>query len=107
MNFRTLILLSICSITIFSCVSNRKIVYMQDLGDSQVLASSGDLVPYDVEEYRLQYNDVVDVTMKTNSAELNEILKIDDAQNQVRNLDGLNSGDAFFLNGYTVDSEGF
>lgn len=107
MNYRNLIILSIFSLTVFSCVPNRKIVYMQDLGQSEVLARSGELIPYDAEEYRLQYNDVVDVTMKTNSAELNEILKIDDAQNQIRNMDGLNSGDAFFLNGYTVDSEGF
>jgi polysaccharide biosynthesis/export protein len=107
MNKRHLVICCISCFTAFSCVPNRKIVYMQDLGSSEVLTQSGELVPYDVDEYRLQYNDVIDVSMKTNSAELNEILKIDDNQNQIRNMEGLNSGDAFFLSGYTVDSDGF
>lgn len=80
---------------------------MQNLRQEEVTSTSGNLVPYQIEEYRLQHNDVLDVTMKTTSAELNEILEVNDSDNQLRNMGGLTSGDAFFLNGYTLDDNGF
>lgn len=80
---------------------------MQPLNKDSAVVKSGDLIPYEIDEYRLQFNDVIDVTMKTNSAELNEILKVGDSDNQIRNMGGLNSGDIFFLNGYTIDNDGF
>lgn len=80
---------------------------MQNLNQKAVIAKSGELIPYEVDEYRLQFNDVIDVTMKTTSVELNEILNVNDSENQIRNMGGLNSGDAFFLSGYSVDNEGF
>ncbi len=89
-----------------ACVSNKKIVYMQKLDQDESIATSGKLIPYEVEEYRLQFYDVIDVTMKTTSAELNEILKVTDSENNLRNMGGLNTGDAFFLNGYTIDNDG-
>lgn len=89
-----------------ACVSNRKIVYMQNLDQDESIATSGELIPYEVDEYRLQFHDVIDVTMKTTSAELNEILKVTDSENNLRNMGGLNTGDAFFLNGYTIDNDG-
>jgi len=107
MNYKHLIIYGFSCFAFLGCIPNRKIVYMQNRPDDEVLSKSGELVPYDVDEYRIQYNDVVDVTMKTTSAELNEMLKIDGSQNQIRNMEGLNSGDAFFLNGYTIDNDGF
>lgn len=80
---------------------------MQASDEDGAIVRSGELIPYDVDEYRLQFNDVVDVTMKTTSAELNEILQVNNAEAPIRNMGGLNSGDIFFLNGYTVDSDGF
>jgi polysaccharide export outer membrane protein len=79
---------------------------MQNKNNPNSLAESGPRIPYQADDYQLQVNDVIDVTMKTTSAELNEILKVDDATNTIRNMGGLNSGDAFFLTGYTVDSDG-
>lgn len=98
---------SVSCLCFTSCVPNRKMVYMQTSAPGDTLAKSGELIPYSVDDYELQFNDVIDVTMKTTSAELNEILQIDDSRNQIRNMDGLNSGDAFFFNGYPVDNEGF
>jgi len=80
---------------------------MQDLGPhNEPVSTSGKTIPYVEEEYRLQSNDVVDITIKTTSAELNEILTVTDTQSQIRNLGGLNSGDAFFLTGYSLDRDG-
>lgn len=94
------------SFTLLSCVPNSKVIYMQKMNTQPVLSESGKLVPYDVDEYRLQCNDVVDVTMKTTSAELNEILHVNENNIELRNMGGLNSGDAFFLNGYSLDADG-
>lgn len=79
---------------------------MQNLDQDATLSRSGDLIPYQIDEYELQLNDVIDVTMKTTSAELNEILKVNDSESHIRNMGGLNSGDAFFLNGYSIDDDG-
>lgn len=78
---------------------------MQELSEKSKEATSGEIIPYDVNEYRLQVSDVVDVTMKTTSTELNEILKVEN-ESHLRNVGGLNSGDAFFLNGYSIDDRG-
>ncbi len=88
------------------CVSNKKLIYMQDLTTKEPVSKTGELIPYDIEEYRLQYNDVVDISIKTTSPELNEILNVQDNDVQLRNLNGLNSGDIFFLSGYTIDDKG-
>jgi len=80
---------------------------MQESSNQEIVAEAGELIPYDIEEYLLQYSDIVDVTMKTTSVELNEILKEGYSETQVRNLTGFNSGDIFFLTGYTLDDEGY
>lgn len=102
-----LIIFVITGLCFSACVPNRKIVYMQNLDQDASIAKSGELIPYEVDEYRLQYHDVIDVTMKTTSAELNEMLQVTDSDNNIRNMDGLNIGDAFFLTGYSIDSDGF
>jgi polysaccharide export outer membrane protein len=79
---------------------------MKNLKEDAV-GEAGELIPYDIEEYQLQYNDIVDITMRTTSVELNEILRDTHADNQIRNLAGFNSGDIFFLTGYTLDDEGY
>ncbi|MEX2232411.1 MAG: polysaccharide biosynthesis/export family protein [Cyclobacteriaceae bacterium] len=79
---------------------------MQNLDQNASVSRSGELIPYQIDEYRLQLNDVIDVTVKTTSAELNEILKVNDSESHIRNMGGLNSGDAFFLNGYSIDNDG-
>jgi polysaccharide biosynthesis/export protein len=105
MNFIKVII-SFLGVGLLSCVPNQKIIYMQNLEAKSAISKSGELIPYDVEEYRLQCNDVVDISVKTTSAELNAILKVDESDTQIRNMSGLNSGDAFFLNGYVLDADG-
>lgn len=91
----------------FSCVPNKKVIYMQNLPSDTPVAVSGELVPYDFENYLLQYNDVVDITIKTTSSEFNEIFDVNATENQIRMTGGImNGGDIFFINGYTIDGEG-
>lgn len=91
-----------------SCISNRKLIYMQEFPKDAPAVIEGELVPHEVEAYLLQHNDIVDITIKTTSPELNEILSVGNADNQIRNLSGgaLEGGDIFFLNGFSLDDEG-
>jgi len=83
-------------------------IYMQDFPKDAPAVIKGEMVPHEVEEYLLQYNDIVDITLKTTSPELNQILDVSSGQNQMRNLSGgaIEGGDVFFLNGYSLDEEG-
>ena len=106
MIFRNLVILGIICVYFSSCIPTRKLTYMKDY-KTDAVGEAGELIPYDIEKYNLQYNDIVDITMRTTSVELNEILTDIHAENQIRNLTLFNSGDIFFLTGYTVDDEGY
>ncbi|HAH38451.1 MAG TPA: sugar transporter, partial [Algoriphagus sp.] len=43
-----------------SCVSNEKVIYLQNLENNQPI-NEGELISYEIPEYRLQYNDIIDV----------------------------------------------
>lgn len=89
-----------------SCISNKKMIYMQEFPKNSPVAIIGELVPYEIEEYLLQYNDIVDITLKTTSPELNEILNVGGVEDQRRDMRAMEGGDIFFLNGFTLDDEG-
>jgi len=104
--FFTLLIL----IAVSSCVSNKKIIYMQDLSEEDIpLFTESELVANNTAEYYLQYNDVVDINVSTTSEELNKIFGIA-AGNQTQGMNmaqgAQNGGDIFFINGYTVDENG-
>lgn len=46
------------------CVSNERIVYLQNLEDKKVIGD-GELIEYDIPDYRLQYNDIIDINVQT------------------------------------------
>ncbi|MEX2566832.1 MAG: polysaccharide biosynthesis/export family protein [Cyclobacteriaceae bacterium] len=82
---------------------------MQDRGNEDSLYTAGPLVPNQTEAYLLQYNDVVDINVKTTSEELNEIFGIassDQAARMNMGMGAQNGGDVFFINGYTLDENG-
>lgn len=103
---RTLLFSIAILLTFSNCVRTKKMIYMQDLKKSEAVLGSSKLVPYEVQEYRMQINDVVDVSIRTTSKELNELLTENNSRSQARNFDGINSGDIFFLSGYTIDADG-
>lgn len=95
----------------FSCISNKRVVYMQDLPQNQTAYTLGELVKSKFEEYLLQYNDVVDITIKTSDPLLNQMLDINSggASNMSGRMMGggvLTGGDIFYLTGYTLNDDG-
>lgn len=93
-----------------ACVSNKKVIYMQELGaNSDPLVSSSEKFSYKLEEYFLQVNDIVDINIKTTDDKLNMIFGsvANDIQSQTVMSGNQGAGDAFFMTGYTIDDEGF
>lgn len=94
-----------------SCISNKRVVYMQNLPKDESLVKLGEMVPSKFEEYLLQYNDVVEINIKTSDPLLNQMLDINGlAANNNRMMMGgglMSGGDIFYLSGYTLDDNGF
>ncbi|GAB2481068.1 polysaccharide biosynthesis/export family protein [Algoriphagus taiwanensis] len=105
---KKLIPLSLLFLTLFSCVSNKKLIYMQELEEGTgPLIETSKKYPYDTEEYLLQVNDIVEINIKTTDPNLNQVFSATlDPQNQAMMGGGQASGDAFFMNGYTLDDSG-
>lgn len=82
---------------------------MQKLEESSgPLISTSEKFPYLTEEYQLQVNDIVEINIKTTDQNLNLIFGAvtNDIQNQAAMGGAQGAGDAFFMNGYTIDNEG-
>jgi len=89
------------------CVSNEKIIYLQNLEGNEAIPE-GELITYEIPEYRLQYNDIIDVNVQT----VEDMLlsgfnnKAAQANNQMGSTAGQNGGDVYYMTGYTVDKAG-
>ncbi|TDQ19630.1 polysaccharide export outer membrane protein [Algoriphagus boseongensis] len=82
---------------------------MQELDKSTgPLVETSKKYPYQTEEYLLQVNDIVEINIKTTDDKLNLVFGAvsNDPQNQAAAAGNQGSGDAFFMNGYTLDDEG-
>lgn len=107
--FRSVLFVAAVAMVSYSCVSNKKLIYMQQLEESAgPLVETSEKFPYVTEEYLLQVNDIVEINIKTTDQTLNLIFGAvtNDIQNQSAVTGGQGAGDAFFMNGYTIDEEG-
>jgi len=111
MNLRsTIIGCSLLFFTLTSCISNKKLYYLQDQGNetSPGFATS-ERIPYKYQEYILQNFDIIEINIKTSVEEINNLFE------RTSNSDGgamgmmgggQAGGDVFFMNGYTIDEQG-
>ncbi|MBC6365819.1 polysaccharide biosynthesis/export family protein [Algoriphagus sp. AK58] len=95
----------LCGLVI-SCVSNEKIIYLQNLEDKEQI-SEGELISYEIPEYKLQYNDIIDVNVQT----VDDLLKngfntSTENVNAMRMQMAQGGGDIYYMTGYTVDRNG-
>ncbi|WP_075352586.1 polysaccharide biosynthesis/export family protein [Algoriphagus marinus] len=95
------------AITAFSCVSNEKIIYLQNLEGNDPI-SEGQLISYEIPEYKLQYNDIIDVNVQT----IDDLIeggfnsKNIPGGNQQMQVAGQTGGDIYYMTGYTVNDQG-
>ena len=84
---------------------------MQNLPKDDSLVKLGEMVPSKFEEYLLQFNDVIEINIKTSDPLLNSMLDINvQAAGSNRMMMGggiMSGGDIFYLSGYTLDDLGF
>jgi polysaccharide export outer membrane protein len=85
---------------------------MQGLPKSEPVFQLGELMNSKFEEYLLQYNDVVEINIKTSDPLLNQMLDVNSrgGANQMFMGGGMggmmNGGDIFYLSGYTLNDDG-
>ncbi|TXD79050.1 polysaccharide biosynthesis/export family protein [Algoriphagus ratkowskyi] len=80
---------------------------MQDLGVTDPVVSTSEIIPYNAEEYMLQSNDIIEINIKTTSAEINQLFEMTGTSNSNGNMMGVqNGGDIFFMNGFFLDRNG-
>ncbi|PTT02320.1 sugar transporter [Pedobacter sp. HMWF019] len=103
------VLFVLCSLLLTSCISNKRITYLQK--DKRDLSLADDsLIHYSLPTYRLQFNDIVDIQMKTTIPEMNAVFGLSNpAESGVVNSQFSNSqgtGDIYYMTGYTIDQDG-
>jgi len=98
------------------CISNRKIMYMQNLPGTPRIEEET-LITYDVPVYRIQKDDIIDVQVSSLNPEVNEIFAMATggggrggvgggaAGGRMGGMGG-GGGDIYYMTGYTVSKEG-
>jgi polysaccharide export outer membrane protein len=101
------LVLALFAVAAFSCVSNEKIIYLQNLQGNEPIPE-GELISYVIPEYRLQYNDIIDVNVQTIDDLIENGFNSKSAagNNQQMQVAGQSGGDIYYMTGYTVDQNG-
>ncbi|MCH6201365.1 polysaccharide biosynthesis/export family protein [Aquiflexum sp. LQ15W] len=91
-----------------SCVSNEKIIYVQNLKDNPPI-NEDEMILHDMPEYRLQFNDIIDVNIQTVEDMIQNGFNMRGNQ-MVGQMQmgggGMGGGDIFYMTGYTIDKDG-
>lgn len=90
-----------------SCISNNSLVYLQNLEQDPTLIDD-ELISYEMSEYRLQYNDIISIDIKTTVPFLNEAFNFQDPSGvgMRGGIGAQGGGDIYYMTGYTVNKEG-
>lgn len=94
---KKVVALCFCLYLFSSCVPNRKLTYLQSKGES-----AKTLYEVNRTEYLVQPNDIINISIKSYDDEISKKFNNSDLSraNQPGNL-------IFYINGYTVDNQGF
>ncbi|MFN3530029.1 MAG: polysaccharide biosynthesis/export family protein [Bacteroidia bacterium] len=87
-----------------SCVRNKDYIYLQSQEQKDSIFIAYSKIP----EYFVQYNDVLRITIKSVDAKVNDLFNLYGNINPILGGGGggIQSGDPFFMIGYTVDDSG-
>jgi polysaccharide export outer membrane protein len=93
-------------ISVSSCISNEKIIYLQNL-EGKTPIPEGELITYEIPEYRLQFNDIISVNIATAEDMIENGFNNTDAGAGNAGQQGIGGGgDLYYLTGYTVNKNG-
>ncbi len=101
------IIFTVLILLIFSsCISNSSLVYLQNLSGDEDLVENM-LIPYEIPDYQLQFNDIISIDIKTTVDFINMAFEISNqTRNQMQGQGQTGGGDIYYMNGYSVDRSG-
>lgn len=104
----SLTLLAILLLAFSSCVSNEKIIYLQNQNNNKALAD-GEMITYELAEYRLQVNDLIELQVLTLDVLMKNGFSLNDptVMAQMPMQMGQGGGDIYYMTGYSVNNEGY
>jgi polysaccharide export outer membrane protein len=106
--FRTYWILGALGLVFFACVPNKKIIYLQNTEEEASL-ENGKVIAYEIPEYRLQFNDIIDVSITTADDLMRDGFRVLGQNPSTNNMLGQvaqSGGDIYYMNGYNVDKNG-
>ncbi|MCL6261726.1 polysaccharide biosynthesis/export family protein [Aquiflexum sp. TKW24L] len=94
-----------------SCISNKRITYLQNLPENEPIELD-QFIPFAEVEYRyiLQPFDIVDIDFASSNEELTEAFEFQGSRNMRGGMGGGmagGAGDIFYFTGYSLDQEGY
>jgi polysaccharide biosynthesis/export protein len=93
----------------FSCISNKRITYLQNLTENEPIELD-EFIPFAEVEYRyiLQPFDIVDIDFASSDEELTKAFEFQGSRNmRAGGGQGGGAGDIFYFTGYSLDQEGY
>lgn len=105
------IFLCVLIVATSSCVRNKQIIYLQNL-EGQPYIAEGELITYEIPEYKLQYNDIIDVNVQTGDEKVNQQFSAQLAGGAMGGgmaggqMASQGGGDIYYMTGYTVNRGG-
>lgn len=102
-----IVVFSLIILSFSSCVSNKRVIYLQNPNNISSL-DDGQLITYDIPEYRLQFNDIIEISVLTIEDLMKNGFSLSD---QMPNMNmgmqmGQGGGDIYYMTGYSVDKNG-
>lgn len=98
MNFFKIFLLFIVASSLFSCIPNKDLIYLQDKGNKQ----EGIVInEFDAKPYRVQVNDILSIKIKALDQKLVEMFEA-----STQSTTQITSPQSLFFNGFAVDAHG-
>ncbi len=91
-----------------SCVPNKRIIYLQNLEGNESIGED-EMITYELPEYKLQYNDIIDIEVITAEDMIRDGFNFQGAQAGTNRMAGQiaqSGGDAYYMTGYSIDKEG-
>ncbi len=89
-----------------ACVPNKKIIYLQNL-EGNVPIGEDEMISYELPEYRLQFNDIIDVQVQTVEDMVRNGFNSGGGENTRMGMQmAQGGGDVYYMTGYSVDRNG-
>lgn len=92
-----------------SCVSNKRLIYLQNLDGNEEIPEDT-LMTYEIPDYRLQYNDIIDIDIKTSEDFIRNGFSMNPQEqgggNMMMGQMAQGGGDIYYMTGFSVDKNG-